>query len=74
MGIIVGAIGTLIFVLALRLTASDGGPSTTNGWVKVVLGALPLGFPSRLNAAEPCAAIVSWRSPRRSPARPAWRW
>ena len=43
-GWVFGLLGVGLIVLALGLTASDGGPSTTSGWIKVVIGVLFLGL------------------------------
>jgi hypothetical protein len=40
LGWVLGLLGVGLIVLALGLEASDGAPSTTSGWIKVVIGAL----------------------------------
>ena len=43
-GWLLGLLGVGMIVLALGLTASEGGPSTASGWIKVVIGVLFLGL------------------------------
>ena len=40
LGWVLGLLGVGLIVLALGLEASDGTPSTTSGWIKVVIGAV----------------------------------
>ena len=40
LGWVFGLLGVGLIVLALGLETSDGGPSTTSGWIKVAIGAL----------------------------------
>ena len=40
LGWVLGLLGAGLIVLALGLTASEGGPSTASGWIKIALGAL----------------------------------
>jgi tellurite resistance protein TehA-like permease len=64
LGWVLGLLGAGLIVLALGLTASDGGPSTTSGWIKVALGALFL-----------VLAVKQWKSrPKKGEqaATPAW--
>lgn len=40
LGWLLGLLGAGLIVLAVGLEASDGAPSTTSGWIKVVIGAV----------------------------------
>ncbi len=44
LGWVVGLSVAGAVILALGLEASDGGPSTTSGWIKIVIGVLLLGL------------------------------
>jgi len=39
-GWIIGLLGAGMIVLALGISSSDDGPSTTSGWIKIAIGAL----------------------------------
>lgn len=63
-GWVMGLLGVAMIVLALGISSSDGAPSTTSGWIKIVIGALfvVLGFrqwKSRPKQGQP-AAMPKW--------------
>ena len=63
-GWVLGLLGAGLIVLALGLTASEGGPSTASGWIKIALGALFLAL-----------AVKQWKSrPKKGEeaTTPAW--
>lgn len=63
-GWVLGLLGAGLIVLALGLTASEGGPSTASGWIKIALGALFLAL-----------AVKQWKSrPKKGEeaTAPAW--
>ena len=65
-GWVVGLLGAGSIVLALELTASEGAPSTTSGWIKVLIGVLFLGLGVKQWTGRPKqggeAATPAWMS------------
>ncbi len=66
LGWVLGLLGAGLIVLALGLTASDGGPSTTSGWIKILLGVLFLALGVKQWKSRPKkgehAAMPGWMS------------
>jgi hypothetical protein len=65
-GWIVGLLGVGMIMLALGISSSDGAPSTTSGWIKILIGALfiVLGFKQWKSRPQPGehAAMPKWMS------------
>lgn len=65
-GWVLGLLGVGLIVLALGLGASDGAPSDTTGWIKLVLGVLFLGLGVRQWKSRPKkgeqATMPGWMS------------